>query len=252
MARERQGLPSVVVGDVPFASTSFEAAVQWLVEAASRREAVSVRLANAYCVALAAGDDEYGMVLRNHGVNFPDGTPVARLMRIMDPNAERVRGPSYFLAALAALEKAGLSCYLIGAAPEVLHELRSRIERDWPSLRVTGAYSPPYGEATEAYIDDCAARVPAGTDVVWVGLGTPKQDFVSTRLSQRLRIPCVGVGAAFDFAAGSAKEAPVWVQNIGFEWLYRLFAEPRRLWRRYLVGNLVFVRAVLAGGLRRA
>lgn len=80
---------------------------------------------------------------------------------------------------------------------------------------------------------------------MWVGLGTPKQDFVSTALAERLSVPCVGVGAAFDFAAGSVREAPLWIQNSGLEWLYRLASEPRRLWRRYVFGNVRFIVAAV-------
>ncbi|TSD54297.1 WecB/TagA/CpsF family glycosyltransferase [Aeromicrobium piscarium] len=234
------------VGNVPFCVTNIDAAVNWLTAAAKGQSAVSVRLANAYCVALAEEDPVYGDLLRRAGVNFPDGTPVVWTMRAQgNAAARRVRGPSFFIRAIEEQAATGLRPFFLGASGETLDLLTSVMTGAHPDLDIAGSYSPPFAPVSDEYIDDCLNAIgTAAPDLVWVGLGTPKQDFVSTALAERLGIPCIGVGAAFDFAAGTVREAPKFIQNSGFEWAYRFASEPRRLWRRYLVGNLSFLGAV--------
>jgi N-acetylglucosaminyldiphosphoundecaprenol N-acetyl-beta-D-mannosaminyltransferase len=252
--RAKTQAPTVHVGEVPFRISTLADAVDWLHAAAKRSMPVSVRLANAYCVALADEDPRYKALLRDSGVNFPDGTPVVWFMRRAlrrrpgGGHAGRVRGPSLFTASIARSARDGTRVFFLGASQETLDALVSWARATYPTLQVSGSYSPPFAPVTEAFLDGCAGAIEAvGADLVWVGLGTPKQDYVSTALAARLGIPCAGVGAAFDFAAGSVAEAPVWVQNSGFEWLYRLLSEPRRLWRRYFFGNVRFLIAAARG-----
>jgi N-acetylglucosaminyldiphosphoundecaprenol N-acetyl-beta-D-mannosaminyltransferase len=95
----------------------------------------------------------------------------------------------------------------------------------------------------DAFVEACRQRVAeTDSDIVWVALGVPKQDLLAQELSKRLDVTCVGVGAAFDMLSGRTREAPAWMQHVGMEWLFRLVTEPRRLWRRYLIGNLEFLR----------
>lgn len=234
------------VAGVPFAVSSLDEAVEWLVaEAAPQRIAVNVRLANAYNVALADDDAEYAALLSDHGINFPDGTPVVWYMnRRSGPagRAERVRGPSLFVEAIARSATFGTRHFLLGSTEETLASLTSTLQSMHPTLNIVGAYSPPFAPVDESFIEACEAEIrDKEPDIVWVGLGTPKQDVVGTHLAARVGVPTVNVGAAFDFAAGTVREAPVWIQRSGFEWLHRLASEPRRLWRRYLFGNLRFV-----------
>jgi N-acetylglucosaminyldiphosphoundecaprenol N-acetyl-beta-D-mannosaminyltransferase len=249
---------TVDVAGIPFHVSTPDAATRWLVDVASARVGVSVRLANAYCVALAADDAVYSELLRSPGgVNFPDGTPVVWFMRLAGmrrggSSPRRIRGPSFFVDSLAALAGTDLTSFFLGASPDTLHDLKARCVARHPTLRIAGSYSPPFGPLDETFLDDCVERVRAsGADVVWVGLGTPKQDYVAAEVSRRLGIPSAGVGAAFDFVAGSVAEAPKFIQNSGLEWAYRLMTEPRRLWRRYLFGNARFLRAA-SRGLRAA
>jgi len=131
------------------------------------------------------------------------------------------------------------------------HVLMSR----YPSFRVVGTDSPPYSPPTDDELIALATRIRlSDATIVWVGVGTPKQDFLVDRLSRQLSCPIVPVGAAFDFLAGNVKAAPEFLHGSGFEWLYRLLREPRRLWRRYTVGNARFVYALLrerVGGFPR-
>ena len=239
-----------IVGGIPFQVTDLKRASQWLIHDASPRHlAVNIRLANAYNVALAADDDSYRNVLVEQGINFPDGKPVVWFMNRRVPSngrARRVRGPSLFQAAMSEGVAAETRHFLLGSTPETLSSLVRVLTERFAGVVIAGSYSPPFAPLDDAYLDDCTRRIAdARADIVWVALGTPKQDVLGTALAPRVGLPTVNVGAAFDFMAGTVREAPPWVQESGFEWFYRMMTEPRRLWRRYIFGNAKFLRAAL-------
>lgn len=241
---------TISVGRVPFQVSDIETATRWLLTTAvPRREGVSVRLANAYTVALASRDPSYLAALTTTGVNFPDGTPVVWFMRLHRgaPRPHRVRGPSLFTNTLRESQHHGTRHFFLGSTPEILRQLIERVHAAYPGAVVAGSYSPPFAEIDDGYVADCAEKVrDSGADLVWVGLGTPKQDQLGAALADVVDAPCVNVGAAFDFVAGTVREAPVWIQRSGFEWLFRLLSEPKRLWRRYLIGNVRFLVTAIA------
>jgi N-acetylglucosaminyldiphosphoundecaprenol N-acetyl-beta-D-mannosaminyltransferase len=128
----------------------------------------------------------------------------------------------------------------------VLEALVNQIAKDYPDLELVGAESPPFRDLTEVEQREQIARIHAAkANVVWLGLGTPKQDFEAARIARGAPVVAIGVGAAFDFVAGSLREAPRWMQRSGLEWLFRLVSEPRRLWRRYTAGSARFVAAAM-------
>ncbi|WP_153004219.1 WecB/TagA/CpsF family glycosyltransferase [Microbacterium testaceum] len=248
--------PTVEVGHVRFAVAEPENVVRWISTLArSDHRGINVRFANAWNVALANDDPEYLKIMSDEGsVNFPDGSPVVWVMNFTRKSADRahrLRGPSMFRAVLDDSARAPLRHFFLGSSPDTLRSLRSSVQVQYPSARVVGHYSPPFATADESFIKECAERVAAaGPDLVWLGLGTPKQDYVGTAIAQRLQIPVLNVGAAFDFVANTVREAPPFIQHSGFEWLYRLLCEPRRLGKRYLYGNLRFVVVVVAALIR--
>lgn len=254
----------VAVGKVPFESCDLRSAVQWTVREAvsSTRKATPIRLANAYCVALAAKDITYEELLLDGGKNFPDGTPVVWGMRALlgmgkadtGQRPGRVRGPSFFEDVLSVGREHEVQHFLVGGSTESIVELADLLKRKHPGLRISGYFSPPYAPLSAGTMDSISAaiaRAPISPHIVWVGLGTPKQDFVAAEICKRHNVLAIGVGAAFDFSAGTVKPAPVLIQNSGFEWLYRLLCEPKRLWKRYLFGNSRFI-LVLARSLLNA
>ncbi len=239
------------VGSLPFHVGHLDDVVDWVVTVAARNHLpINARFLNAWNVALARKDADYRRLLMQRGINFPDGTPIVWAMnsqRVPGMPAGRVRGPTVFSDVIRKGVPSGVRHYLLGASPEVLEQLVRALTADHPGVRIVGRYSPPYAPVTSAYVRDCVDRIrPCRPDIVWVGLGTPKQDLVGADLAAALGLAVLNVGAAFDFAAGAVREAPVWVQKSGFEWLFRLAAEPRRLWRRYLIGNIEFLAAVIA------
>jgi N-acetylglucosaminyldiphosphoundecaprenol N-acetyl-beta-D-mannosaminyltransferase len=180
--------------------------------------------------------------------NLPDGEPVAWMMRRLGaPATRRVAGPDLMPNVIAAGQEVGLRHYLFGSTPEVLQHLELQILATYPGAKIVGTMSPPFRHLSEQEEEEITATIRrSGAHIVWVGLGLPKQDEWMCRNAERLR-PCLamGVGAAFDFLAGSKRRAPGWMQRCGLEWLHRMLSEPRRLGRRYLVTNSEFiVRAV--------
>lgn len=245
------------VADVPFAVTSLDDAVEHVLDAAGRGVGQNLRFANAYCLALAHRDDDYHRVLASDGINFPDGTPVVwvlkmRLKSSLRQRAGRVRGPSFFEQAIDRSQGRGIRHYFLGGTPETLELLEEWVRREYPGAEIAGSYSPPFGPVDEQFVRSASERIEAADpNIVWVGLGTPKQDYASSALAElHGKRTFASVGAAFDFKAGTVVEAPRWIQNSGFEWAYRFLREPRRLWKRYLVGNLVFILAVIKGKKR--
>lgn len=234
------------VGGVPFEVTTLENATQQVLRAAIERSPIPVRLSNAYCVALASKDQDYLQLLNADGLNYPDGTPIVWFMRRESQSLSkpgRVRGPSLFQSVLDLGRTPGVKHFFLGTTARTLDLLTDNMQRKYPGLLVAGSYAPEYGPLSDEFFDECCEKIAASNaDLVWVALGTPKQDIAAARISARTGRVAVGIGAAFDFSAGTTKEAPLAFQKLGLEWLFRLASEPRRLWRRYLVGNVVFLR----------
>jgi N-acetylglucosaminyldiphosphoundecaprenol N-acetyl-beta-D-mannosaminyltransferase len=173
------------------------------------------------------------------GLTTPDGMPMVWAGRRAGARISRVYGPDLMDAVLSRAVQAGWSSYFLGGSEDVLAKLVDTLEDRYPGLAVAGYESPPFRplsqEEDTALVDRVNAAAP---DIVWVGLGTPKQERFMASHRQRLRAPVlVGVGAAFDLVAGTLPQAPPWMQRNGLEWAFRLGAEPRRLWRRYLLNG---------------
>jgi N-acetylglucosaminyldiphosphoundecaprenol N-acetyl-beta-D-mannosaminyltransferase len=189
------------------------------------------------------------------GLVTPDGMPLAWLGRAFGgAHVERVYGPDLMLECCDAFAARGYRHFFYGGAAGVPERLAARLRERIPSLQVAGCHSPPFRALTSEEDDALVRRInESAADVVWVGLSTPKQERWMHAHVARLTAPAlIGVGAAFDFHAGLKRQAPRWIQRSGFEWLFRLVTEPRRLWRRYLRNNPEFVVRVLmqAAGLR--
>lgn len=203
-----------------------------------------IHLCNAYTLALAEERPDVAASLTASAANLPDGMPVVWwAKRHHCPHAERVYGPDLMEAVIDAGRTTGARHYLYGSTPDVLANLCAAIAARWPGADVSGTESPPFRDVTEGELLDSVRRAESsGATVVWVGMGTPKQDLLVDRMAASSDLTFVAVGAAFDFIAGTKSQAPRWIMRIGLEWFYRLVSEPRRLWKRYLVYNTKFVR----------
>ena len=216
-----------------------------------------VHLCNAYTIALADNDPELRSLLGRSTLNLPDGKSVVWANQMLHrdtavPDA-RVYGPDLLLAVVALGQAAGLRHFLLGSTPDVLERLALELRRRFPDADIVGTSSPPFRPLSESEATEQVRLLSSSRPhVVWLGLGTPKQDWEAARLAVAVPAVFCAVGAAFDFVAGTKKQAPVWMQERGLEWLYRLATEPRRLWRRYVFGNARFLRAVARDARSRA
>ncbi len=181
-------------------------------------------------------------------LSIPDGFPLLLLERLYGhPLKKRAYGPDLMREFFKITEGKGYSHFFYGATEDTLDKLIKNIKALYPKTKIAGFYAPPFKPLTEEednkIIEMINKIVP---DVLWVGIGCPKQELWMHNHSKKLNIPVMlGVGAAFDFLAGTKPQAPRWIRDNGFEWLFRLFIEPKRLWRRYLVGYPLFVYYVL-------
>jgi N-acetylglucosaminyldiphosphoundecaprenol N-acetyl-beta-D-mannosaminyltransferase len=221
-----------------------EAAVL-LVKQTQVRQPFQVHLCNVYTLSLVDDDLELAAALNESDLNLPDGTPVAWLGRTVGA-AGPVRGPGLVGDTARLGVSAGVRHYFWGGKEGIAAAAAAGLHKHAPGMQVAGVETPPFTSLSDDDLDRMAERVrDSGANIVWVGLGTPRQDYAVPRLAKRLSMPIVPVGAAFDFWAGAIAEAPQWLHGTGLEWLHRLAAEPRRLWRRYLFGNPRFVMSAI-------
>lgn len=236
------------VGEIDFTVLPLAEAIDGVI-AASRsidddgHPGLAVHFCNAYNVALARTDRPYADRLANADVVFSDGVPITWVGKRAYPDLadrwDRVYGPDVMRGVFATSTVP--KHYLLGGSPETLDALQVRLREEYPSAKIVGAESPPFRAASYDELRRRDRRIEvSGATIVWVGLGTPKQDFEVQRLASSLPVVAMAVGAAFDFLAGTKPQAPVWMQRSGTEWAFRLASEPKRLGRRYVWGNSVF------------
>jgi N-acetylglucosaminyldiphosphoundecaprenol N-acetyl-beta-D-mannosaminyltransferase len=195
------------------------------------------------------------LIYNSASLALPDGLPVVWASRLLgEAIPGRVAGPDFMLAGCAAAARQGYTCFLLGGLGDTAERLAEWLRRANPGLRIVGAVSPPFHESFPAEANDrIIARVNRDKpDILWVGLGSPKQDLWIAENLERLSVRvAVGVGAAFDMYGGTVGRAPLWMQRSGMEWFYRFLREPRRLFRRYFLEASPFFPLVLGQRLRR-
>jgi N-acetylglucosaminyldiphosphoundecaprenol N-acetyl-beta-D-mannosaminyltransferase len=208
----------------------------------------TLHLCNAYTLSLAAADRAYAAILNDGDLNLADGEPVAWVARRLGfPLPESTRGPDLMVETIRRGQSLRLRHYVYGSTRDVVDRLVAELRVLAPDALIVGAEAPPFRDLTPDEADALATRVQdADADIVWVGLGTPRQDVFVETMRLRLGRTLVPIGAAFDFIAGTKRTAPAWLQHSGFEWMFRLACEPRRLARRYVVGNARFLRNIRA------
>lgn len=226
---------------------SFDAAQCRLLAWARQHESRYVVLANAHVVVESAHDALFGQIVNSADMATADGAPVAWMLRKLgNAGQQRVNGPDLMWALLGRCAAEGLTVYFYGGSPDTLHALMQRVASEFPALKVAGAESPPFRALSLEEGNAAARRInESGASLVFVGLGCPKQEIWMAAHRGKIHAVLIGVGAAFDYHAGILKRAPRWMQDAGLEWLYRLLREPRRLWKRYLVTNTLFVLGAL-------
>lgn len=175
------------------------------------------------------------------GVCFSDGFPLTKLLQKYDQEFKQMRGID-LMKTILDLDEPTNKHFFLGSTDLNLNRIKERLSRDFPLATIAGAFSPPFSEFWQNDIDDWVNRIKSSeANIIWVGMGSPKQDFIVSEVVTRLNVVAIGVGAAFNYLSGLDSEAPHFLQKAGLEWLYRWFREPLRLSRRYLYSNSLFL-----------
>lgn len=245
-------VPATIVG-LPVAAATMAGAIDRIVEAARRGEAGHVCCANVHMTTLARRDADLRAAMAGALLVTSDGMPLVWLLRRQHPWAERVAGPDLMAALLHEAAARGLPVYLLGGTEAVSAALAAALVTRWPGLAIAGRACPSVPERPGSDAALTATIRASGARLVFVGLGCPKQELWMAANAAATGALCLGVGQAFDVLAGALPRAPRWMQALGLEWLFRFVCEPRRLARRYLVSNALFICDVVTRrGSRRA
>ena len=237
-----------VIG-LPVAATDYAGAVAWILgKAALADRAYAVEAANTHVASLARSDEDFGETMRQFDLITPDGMPLVWTINAQLPPTEklteRVYGPTLMLETIKATQgKPELRHFLLGGKQSTLDKLTAKFSSDFPDAHIAATHSPPFGEWPDNETDSIISKIRASrANLIWVGLGCPKQEHWIAK-NKHLLPPAVyfGIGAAFAFHAGEVKQSPALFQKLGLEWAYRLAMEPRRLFKRYLTYNSLFM-----------
>jgi N-acetylglucosaminyldiphosphoundecaprenol N-acetyl-beta-D-mannosaminyltransferase len=230
---------------VPLALTDYDQTLDWMDATIAHRRRGYVCVAAVHTVMSAAEDPELRDAVLGADFTVPDGQPLVWAMNSLGHQLpDRVYGPELMDRACARAATTGVRMYLYGGRNQgALVQLALNLRTRYPGLQIVGGYSPPFRELTPDEETRIATEINRSrADIVWVGIGVPKQEKWMARMRDRLDAPVLcGVGAAFDFHAGLVPQAPHWMQRFSLEWVFRLAQEPRRLWKRYTRYNPRFV-----------
>ena len=244
-------LTSIHVRGVPIRVTNVSEAAEQVASWVTSRKQTYVSCASVHLIEEANAKPDVRAALHAAGMVLPDGAPVAVAARLFGAEAaERVTGSDLFDAVFR--RPLPLRHFFYGSSQHVLDGVQERVAELYPDATVVGAYSPPFRPLTDDERREVFEMINrAAPDVVWVGLGAPRQDLWMAAARPHLDAPVlIGVGAVFDFVSGRVRRAPDVFRRYGLEWFYRLIRDPRRLWRRYLVTNTTFVLAVTPSVVR--
>jgi N-acetylglucosaminyldiphosphoundecaprenol N-acetyl-beta-D-mannosaminyltransferase len=206
-----------------------------------------IAVANTHVVMESQQDDSFKELINSADLCVPDGMPLIWCGRFRGhPLPRRVYGPELMITFCRKTAAKGYRHFFYGGDPAVSDELVKRLQESCPGVQIAGAYSPPFRPLTREEDDEIIERINlARPDVLWVGLGCPKQERWIHDHRQQLKVAAmVAVGQAFDLLSGRKKPAPAWMSENGLEWVFRLIQDPRRLWRRYLVYNAKFIYSI--------
>jgi N-acetylglucosaminyldiphosphoundecaprenol N-acetyl-beta-D-mannosaminyltransferase len=204
-------------------------------------------VSNVHTTVMSYESEDYRGIQNNAAMALPDGYPLSKYCRINGvKHAMRVTGPDLMLEMFKISPRNGYRHFFYGSTQENLDIMRDKLEKTYPGIQIAGMYSPPYRPLTTNEDEEAVRMInDAEPDIIWVGLGAPKQEIWMSKHCGRVNGLMIGVGAGFDFFSGNVKRAPLIVQKLGLEWLHRLLQDPKRLWKRYVTTNYKFVKYIL-------
>lgn len=204
-------------------------------------------ISNVHTTVMSYEDNEYQKIQNGGALALPDGGPLSAISRKRGyKNAQRVTGPDLMDEIFRISEMKGYSHYFYGSTKETLMMMEVRLKEKYPKLNIAGMYSPPFKPNINVESDENIENINnLNADFIWVGLGAPKQEIWMNYHKNKINSLMIGVGAGFDYFAGTIARAPYWMQNNNLEWLYRLIQDPKRLLKRYLITNTKFIKLLL-------
>ncbi len=233
---------AALVMGVQIDALTWAEAVDRLLGWARTRKSRNVAVCNVHVVVSASRDTAYRDVINNADMALPDGAPIAWMLRRLGfAGQPRISGPDLMLKLCSRCAEESLPVYFYGGMETTLAALHEQLRASLPSLKIGGMEAPLLGSIKEEDAGLVARINGSGAGIVFVGLGCPRQERWIAEHRGRVNAVMIGVGAAFDYHAGTIRRAPEWMQNAGLEWLHRLGSEPRRLWKRYLITNTLFL-----------
>jgi N-acetylglucosaminyldiphosphoundecaprenol N-acetyl-beta-D-mannosaminyltransferase len=227
----------------PISIGKYQEFIQSIISEATSRRSNYMCVANVHMLVEAYNNPEFASVLRNAGKIIPDGQPIIWGLRLLyGIKQDRVAGMDLLPDLMVACMDHQLSIYIYGSTPELLGATETHLTKNYPQLSIAGLYSPPFRKLTHEEENNIVNSINAsGANIVFVVLGCPKQEKWMAFMKGRINSCMIGVGGALPVMVGLQKRAPVWMQNNGLEWLYRLIQEPGRLFKRYAITNSVFI-----------
>jgi N-acetylglucosaminyldiphosphoundecaprenol N-acetyl-beta-D-mannosaminyltransferase len=239
--------------DVAVAKVDYGTAVENVFNLIQAQGSGYVCAANVHMITEARKDSLLKKALDEAFMVTPDGMPLVWLMRNLGVSEQgRVYGPDLMICLCRRAEQEGISVGFYGGKEDTLERLYRNISKNFPSLKITYKHSPPFREiSTQENEIICEEINKSQCKILFIGLGCPKQEKWMLRNKNNVDAIMIGVGAAFDFHAGTVRQAPSYLQSLGLEWLFRLTQEPRRLWKRYLINNTTFIFHLLKERIRK-
>jgi N-acetylglucosaminyldiphosphoundecaprenol N-acetyl-beta-D-mannosaminyltransferase len=246
-------LPKKELLQVEVTNASYHEVLSAICCLGSQRTSSYVCVANVHMVVETHLNHCFKAVLENAEIVVPDGKPLSVLMNFLyNLRQERVAGPELMISLFEIAERDGLRIFFYGSTSEVLAKMLDKLTYDYPKLQIAGMISPPFRPLTAAEDEEITEQINAsGAHIVMVALGCPKQEQWMHDHQDKINAVMLGVGAAFPFYTKDLQRAPKWMQDSSLEWLYRLLCEPRRLFKRYVMTNSLFILMVMGQLVRR-
>ena len=240
---DKASIPVVKILGVDIAAIDMDWLLRFTEENVNRLSGDYICVSNVHTTVMSYEDEEYKSVQNGGILAIPDGGPLSTEGRKRGAKGmSRTTGPSYMGEVLKLSVARGWKHYFYGSTQETLDKLKIELGKSYPGLRIVGMYSPPFRSMSEEEDRKIVESINATSpDFLWIGLGAPKQERWMAAHQGKVKGLMVGVGAAFDYYAGNIKRAPVWMQRMNLEWLYRLVQDPKRLMKRYAVTNSKFI-----------
>ena len=236
-------MDKINVFSIPVNIGSYKEFMRTILDHAREKQGGYTCLANVHMLVEAYRNIEYATTIKNANVITPDGVPLTWAIRAFyGIKQERVAGMDLLPDLLAQGEQNQLSVYFYGGDPGTLEKTRCYIENNYPTLRISGLYSPPFRKLSSEENEEAVTRINhSGAQLVFVSLGCPKQEKWMGEMVDRVNAVMIGIGGALSVMIGSQKRAPKWIQFVGMEWFFRLSQEPGRLFKRYAITNSIFI-----------